>query len=156
MSEISSGVFSITFPMFSSQALLDASAAPLPSLHPTTLDLPALHEAVVVAHEQMRFDLLERVQTDADHDEEARPAEEAREVRRDPHPDHEGGQDGDDRQEDGDIARTFGNVTVKVDKMSDPYLNGATIDFVDTIEKQGFTIDNPNAQGSCACGDSFN
>jgi len=29
------------------------------------------------------------------------------------------------------------------------------IDFVDTIEKQGFTIDNPNATGSCACGDSF-
>ncbi|CAM5535486.1 Iron-sulfur cluster assembly accessory protein OS=Streptomyces alboniger OX=132473 GN=CP975_09500 PE=4 SV=1 [Streptomyces alboniger] len=27
--------------------------------------------------------------------------------------------------------------------------------FVDTIEKQGFTIDNPNATGSCACGDSF-
>ncbi len=36
-----------------------------------------------------------------------------------------------------------------------PYLMGATIDFVDTIEKQGFTIDNPNATGSCACGDSF-
>ena len=33
---------------------------------------------------------------------------------------------------------------------------GATVDFVDTIEKKGFTIDNPNAQGSCACGDSFN
>ena len=33
---------------------------------------------------------------------------------------------------------------------------GASIDFVDTIEKQGFTIDNPNATGSCACGDSFN
>jgi Fe-S cluster assembly iron-binding protein IscA len=32
---------------------------------------------------------------------------------------------------------------------------GATIDFADTIEKQGFTIDNPNAGGSCACGDSF-
>lgn len=62
----------------------------------------------------------------------------------------------DDREQDGDIARSFGNVTVKVDKMSDPYLIGATIDFVDTIEKQGFTIDNPNAQGSCACGDSFN
>jgi iron-sulfur cluster assembly accessory protein len=40
--------------------------------------------------------------------------------------------------------------------MSVTYLNGATIDFVDTIEKQGFTIDNPNATGSCACGDSFN
>ena len=34
-------------------------------------------------------------------------------------------------------------------------VGGATIDFVDTIEKQGFTIDNPNATGSCACGDSF-
>ena len=31
----------------------------------------------------------------------------------------------------------------------------AVIDFVDSIEKQGFTIDNPNASGSCACGDSF-
>jgi len=46
-------------------------------------------------------------------------------------------------------------VEVVVDRMSAPYLVGATIDFVDTIEKQGFTIDNPNASGSCACGDSF-
>ena len=37
-----------------------------------------------------------------------------------------------------------------------PVLVGAVgEDFVDTIEKQGFTIDNPNATGSCACGDSF-
>jgi iron-sulfur cluster assembly accessory protein len=43
-----------------------------------------------------------------------------------------------------------------LDRMSTPYLQGAVIDFVDTIEKQGFTIDNPNAGGSCACGDSFN
>lgn len=62
----------------------------------------------------------------------------------------------DDRTMEGDIARTYGAVKVVVDKMSDPYLMGATVDFVDTIEKQGFTIDNPNAQGSCACGDSFN
>ena len=62
----------------------------------------------------------------------------------------------DERNQEGDIAREFGSVKVVVDKMSDPYLMGATIDFVDTIEKQGFTIDNPNAQGSCACGDSFN
>jgi len=41
------------------------------------------------------------------------------------------------------------------DRMSAPYLGGASIGFVDTIEKQGFTIDNPNAGGSCACGDSF-
>jgi iron-sulfur cluster assembly accessory protein len=62
----------------------------------------------------------------------------------------------DDRNQEGDVTRQFGSVKVVVDKMSDPYLMGASVDFVDTIEKQGFTIDNPNAQGSCACGDSFN
>ena len=62
----------------------------------------------------------------------------------------------DDRSLDGDTVSTFGAVKVVTDKMSTPYLMGASIDFVDTIEKQGFTIDNPNAQGSCACGDSFN
>ena len=62
----------------------------------------------------------------------------------------------DDRNQEGDVVREFGSVKVVVDKMSDPYLMGASVDFVDTIEKQGFTIDNPNAQGSCACGDSFN
>ena len=61
----------------------------------------------------------------------------------------------DDRAIDGDIVAEFGGVEVVTDKMSAPYLMGATIDFVDTIEKQGFTIDNPNASGSCACGDSF-
>ncbi|MFZ4063505.1 MAG: iron-sulfur cluster insertion protein ErpA [Candidatus Nanopelagicaceae bacterium] len=62
----------------------------------------------------------------------------------------------DDRALDGDTITEFGGVKVVTDKMSTPYLMGASIDFVDTIEKQGFTIDNPNAQGSCACGDSFN
>lgn len=62
----------------------------------------------------------------------------------------------DDRALDGDTVAEFGTVKVVTDKMSTPYLMGATIDFVDTIQKQGFTIDNPNAQGSCACGDSFN
>jgi iron-sulfur cluster assembly accessory protein len=61
----------------------------------------------------------------------------------------------DDRDIDGDVVSEFGGVHVVTDKMSAPYLMGATIDFVDTIEKQGFTIDNPNATGSCACGDSF-
>ncbi|CAM3259859.1 iron-sulfur cluster insertion protein ErpA [Occultella aeris] len=61
----------------------------------------------------------------------------------------------DDRYLDGDAVRDFEGVEVIVDKMSVPYLSGATIDFADTIEKQGFTIDNPNAGGSCACGDSF-
>jgi iron-sulfur cluster assembly accessory protein len=61
----------------------------------------------------------------------------------------------DEREMDGDVVSEFGAVQVVTDKMSVPYLSGATIDFVDTIEKQGFTIDNPNATGSCACGDSF-
>jgi iron-sulfur cluster assembly accessory protein len=61
----------------------------------------------------------------------------------------------DERSLDGDIVEDFGGVNVVVDRMSAPYLTGATIDFVDTIERQGFTIDNPNASGSCACGDSF-
>jgi iron-sulfur cluster assembly accessory protein len=61
----------------------------------------------------------------------------------------------DERTLDGDELIDFGGVKVVVDRMSTPYLAGATIDFVDTIEKQGFTIDNPNATGSCACGDSF-
>ena len=63
----------------------------------------------------------------------------------------------DERSLDGDAVQTYGDGSVKVvvDRMSVPYLAGATIDFVDTIEKQGFTIDNPNAGGSCACGESF-
>jgi len=62
----------------------------------------------------------------------------------------------DDRTLDGDLKAYFGGVTLTVDRMSAPYVQDASIDFVDTIEKQGFTIDNPNATGSCACGDSFN
>jgi iron-sulfur cluster assembly accessory protein len=61
----------------------------------------------------------------------------------------------DERLLDGDAVRDFDGVEVVVDKMSVPYLDGASIDFEDTISKQGFTIDNPNAGGSCACGDSF-
>lgn len=62
----------------------------------------------------------------------------------------------DDRELDGDKVDIIGGVRLVVDKMSAPYLSGARIDFSDTIEAQGFTIDNPNASGSCACGDSFN
>lgn len=61
----------------------------------------------------------------------------------------------DERSLDGDAVVDFDGVEVVVDQMSVPYLSGSTIGFEDTIEKQGFTIDNPNAQGSCACGDSF-
>ena len=61
----------------------------------------------------------------------------------------------DERYLDGDKTVDFDGVEVIIDDMSVPYLDGATIDFKDTISEQGFTIDNPNAAGSCACGDSF-
>jgi iron-sulfur cluster assembly accessory protein len=62
----------------------------------------------------------------------------------------------DERMLEGDATVEYADgVEVVVDKMSVPYLDGASIDFEDTIQKQGFTIDNPNASGSCACGDSF-
>ena len=61
----------------------------------------------------------------------------------------------DDRSLDGDAVYGYEGFSLVVDRMSVPYLGGASIDFVDSIEKQGFTIDNPNATGSCACGDSF-
>lgn len=61
----------------------------------------------------------------------------------------------DERLMEDDLVADFDGVEVIVDKMSTPYLDGAVVDFEDTIQKQGFTIDNPNAQGSCACGDSF-
>lgn len=61
----------------------------------------------------------------------------------------------DERFLDGDKSVDFDGVEVIIDDMSVPYLDGATIDFKDTISEQGFTIDNPNAAGSCACGDSF-
>ena len=61
----------------------------------------------------------------------------------------------DERTLDGDIDIDAHGVPIVVDRMSAPYLGGATIDFTDTIEQQGFTIDNPNASGGCACGNSF-
>ena len=61
----------------------------------------------------------------------------------------------DERELDGDAVVDFDGVGLVVDRMSAPDLEGASIDFADTIEKQGFTIDNPNAGSSCACGDSF-
>ncbi|HEY4421873.1 MAG TPA: iron-sulfur cluster insertion protein ErpA [Pseudonocardia sp.] len=61
----------------------------------------------------------------------------------------------DERSLDGDVEVEVSGVPLVMDRMSAPYLGGATIDFTDTIEQQGFTIDNPNAGGGCACGNSF-
>jgi iron-sulfur cluster assembly accessory protein len=61
----------------------------------------------------------------------------------------------DDQITEKDVVSEFGAVKVVVDKMSAPYLKGASVDYVDTLQQSGFTINNPNAQSSCACGDSF-
>ena len=60
----------------------------------------------------------------------------------------------DDRQLDDDQITTVGGLDIRVDKMSAPYLMGAEIDYLDGLEQSGFTINNPNAKGTCACGDS--
>jgi iron-sulfur cluster assembly accessory protein len=61
----------------------------------------------------------------------------------------------DDQVKETDQTSDFGGVRVVVDKMSAPYLSGAEIDYIDTLQQSGFTINNPNAQSTCACGDSF-
>ena len=61
----------------------------------------------------------------------------------------------DERQRDDDVTATISGVPVRVDKMSAPYLRGTKIDWVDSLQGAGFSIDNPNAQNTCACGDSF-
>ncbi|MGI9017817.1 MAG: HesB/IscA family protein [Euzebya sp.] len=61
----------------------------------------------------------------------------------------------DDRVLDNDVLSDVKGVPIRVDKMSTPYLRGTTIDWVDSLQGAGFSIDNPNSQSSCACGDSF-
>lgn len=60
----------------------------------------------------------------------------------------------DDRKMDGDIVSAIGGLEIRVDKMSAPYLAGAEVDWIDGLQQSGFTINNPNAKGTCACGDS--
>jgi iron-sulfur cluster assembly protein len=60
----------------------------------------------------------------------------------------------DDRQLDGDVEETQHGIRIRMDKMSTPYLSGAVIDWKESLEASGFSIENPNASGSCACGDS--
>jgi iron-sulfur cluster assembly protein len=56
---------------------------------------------------------------------------------------------------EGDHELVLEGVQVVVDPFSAPYLQGATIDFLNSIQESGFKIDNPNASSSCGCGHSF-
>jgi iron-sulfur cluster assembly accessory protein len=58
-------------------------------------------------------------------------------------------------REDDDIAIESAGITILVDSESAPLLDGAEVDYVEDLMKSGFTIFNPNATKSCACGSSF-
>ena len=57
--------------------------------------------------------------------------------------------------EEGDQVIEKGGVRFLVDSESAPLLMGAQVDYIDDVMKQGFSISNPNASKSCACGSSF-
>ncbi|MDR3359569.1 MAG: iron-sulfur cluster assembly accessory protein [Bifidobacteriaceae bacterium] len=61
----------------------------------------------------------------------------------------------DDSVLEGDAIVDFDGVELVVDQLSAPLVDGAVIDFEDSISNQGFSIDNPQAQQGCACGNSF-
>jgi len=54
-----------------------------------------------------------------------------------------------------DIMQEQHGVGVVVDKKSDLFLDGTTVDFYSGLDKRGFMFDNPNAVKSCGCGSSF-
>ena len=56
---------------------------------------------------------------------------------------------------DDDTKAGFGNVSVIVDASSAMLLEGATLDYKETIQETGFAINNPNAERTCGCGQSF-
>lgn len=56
---------------------------------------------------------------------------------------------------EGDLEFHEHGITVVVDPFSAPYLQGAEVDYVDSIQAAGFAINNPNATASCGCGHSF-
>jgi len=61
----------------------------------------------------------------------------------------------DDETQEGDQVIDDDGVRICVDEMSAMYLGGSEIDFVNQLMGGGFTIHNPNAVKSCACGHSF-
>ncbi len=58
-------------------------------------------------------------------------------------------------QKPNDHVLDFDGLRVYVDAMSGMYLDGARIDYIESLEGNGFKIDNPKATGTCGCGHSF-
>jgi iron-sulfur cluster assembly accessory protein len=55
-----------------------------------------------------------------------------------------------------DKVYTFDDLKVFVDATSAMYLNGCSVDYVETLEAAGFKFENPNVKSTCGCGSSFN
>jgi iron-sulfur cluster assembly protein/iron-sulfur cluster insertion protein len=56
---------------------------------------------------------------------------------------------------DDDLTKEYGDVRLVCDPSSAQMLEGATLDYTETIQETGFKINNPNAQRTCGCGSSF-
>jgi iron-sulfur cluster assembly accessory protein len=54
-----------------------------------------------------------------------------------------------------DKSYTFDGLKVFVDQASMLYLDGANVDYIETLEGAGFKFENPNVRSTCGCGSSF-
>jgi iron-sulfur cluster assembly accessory protein len=61
----------------------------------------------------------------------------------------------DSKENDSDNVYEFGGLKVLVEQMSEMYLDGVQIDYVETLEGAGFKFNNPNVKSTCGCGSSF-
>jgi len=62
----------------------------------------------------------------------------------------------DDEPDENDKIIEANGVKVAVDELSYPYLDNSVLDFKDGLNGTGFSIENPDAKGTCGCGQSFN
>jgi iron-sulfur cluster assembly protein len=60
-----------------------------------------------------------------------------------------------DEQRDGDLVFEDHGLRILVDGPSLPYVDGSTIDYVDSLQGAGFQVSNPNIVAACGCGSSF-
>ncbi len=60
-----------------------------------------------------------------------------------------------DQQRDGDVVFTDHGLKLLVDSQSLPYVDGSTIEYVESLQGAGFQVVNPNVVAACGCGSSF-
>ena len=61
----------------------------------------------------------------------------------------------DNQENTSDNVYEYEGVKVYVDQMSEMYLDGVQIDYIETLEGAGFKFNNPNVKSTCGCGSSF-